>query len=161
ELQRLRGEVASLRQSAQDRSAIETAARSWEERIALLRQRFDQMPDKRIPEMAFLKDKDWAAAARDPNMTPAERARKTTSDRRSTGKGNFVNAMRAAFRKYASAANGGSLPDSIVEFAQLISSNGALLPTELAQLKPFFDAPVDDAMFQRYQFLPPTKQHDN
>jgi RNA polymerase sigma factor (sigma-70 family) len=160
ELQRLRGEVASLRQSAQERSAVETAARSWEERIALLRQRFDQMPDKRIPEMAFLKEKDWAAATRDADMTTADGARQAMSSLRSAAKGNFLNAMRDAFRKYASAANGGSLPDSTAEFAQLINSNSALLPTELAQLKPYFDAPVDDAMLQRYFFRPST-QHDN
>ena len=161
ELQRLRGEVASLRQSAQERSAIETAARTWEQRIVLLRQRFDEMPDKRIPEMAFLTDKDWAAATRNADMETAEGARQAMSDLRSAAKGNFLNAMRAAFRKYASAANGGSLPDGTAEFAQLINSNSALLPTDLAQLKPYFDSPLDEAILQRYQFLPPAKQHDN
>jgi hypothetical protein len=68
--------------------------------------------------------------------------------------------MRAAFRKYAAAANGGSLPDSTAEFAQLINSNSALMPTDLAQLKPYFDVRVDDAMLQRYSFRPST-QHDN
>jgi hypothetical protein len=82
------------------------------------------------------------------------------SDLRSAAKGNFLNAMRDAFRKYASAANGGSLPDSTAEFARLINENGALMPTELAQLKPFFDVPVDDVMLQRYLYLP-SKQHDN
>lgn len=160
ELQRLRGEVASLRQSAQERSTLESAARTWEERIALLRQRFDQMPDKRIPEMAFLKDKDWAAATRNANMETADGVREAMKDLRSAAKENFLNAMRAAFRKYAAAANGGSLPDSTAEFARLINENSALMPTELAQLRPFFDVPVDDAMLQRYVYLP-SKQHDN
>jgi RNA polymerase sigma factor (sigma-70 family) len=161
ELQRLRGEVATLRQTALERSAVETVARTWEARIALLRERFDQMPDKRIPEMAFLTDKDWAAATRDADMSTADGARQAMSALRSAAKGNFLNAMRDAFRKYASAANGGSLPDSMAEFAQLINANNALFPTELAQLKPYFDLPVDDATLQRYQIVPPTKLHDN
>ena len=160
ELQRLRGEVAALRQSVQERSTIETAARTWEERMVLLRQRFDQMPDKRIPEMAFLTDKDWAAATRDADLTTADGTRQAMKDLRSSAKGNFLNAMRGAFRKYAAAANGGSLPDSTAEFARLLNENSALLPTELAQLKPYFDARVDDAMLQRYVFRL-SKQHDN
>ena len=160
ELQRLRGEVASLRQSAQERSTIETAARSWEERMALLRQRFDQMPDKRIPEMAFLTDKDWAAATRDADMGTVDGARQAMKDLRNAAKQNFLNALRAAMRRYASAVNGGSLPGD-ADFAQLVNANNALLPTELGQLIPYFDPPVDDAVLQRYQYLPPTKLHDN
>jgi hypothetical protein len=118
------------------------------------------MPDKRIPEMAFLKDKDWAAATRDADLSTVDGARQAMKDLRSAAKGNFLNAMRAAFRRYASAANGGSLPDSTTEFAQLINANSALMPTELAQLKPYFDPPVDDAMLQRYTYHPST-QHDN
>jgi cell division protein FtsL len=160
ELQRLRGEVAALRQTVQEQATAESTARNWEARIALLRQRFDQMPDKRIPEMAFLKDKDWAAATRDADMSTVDGARQAMSTLRSAAKGNFLNAMRDAFRRYASAANGGSLPGD-AEFAQLINANNALLPAEIAQLKPYFDPPVDDATLQRYQFLPPTKVHDN
>jgi RNA polymerase sigma factor (sigma-70 family) len=160
ELQKLRGEVAALRQTVRERSTIETTARTWEARIALLKQRFDQMPDKRIPEMAFLTDKDWAAATRNANMETTDGMRQAMSDLRSAAKGNFLNAMRDAFRKYASAANGGSLLNDAA-LARLINANSGLLPTELAQLKPYFDAPVDDAMLQRYQYLPPTKLHDN
>jgi hypothetical protein len=36
-----------------------------------------------------------------------------------------------------------------------------LLPSDLAQLKPYFDQPVDDALLQRYQLLQPTTFHDN
>jgi hypothetical protein len=118
------------------------------------------MPDKRIPEMEFLTDKDWAAATRDADISTADGAREAMKVLRSAAKGNFLNAMRDAFRRYASAANGGSLPDDTAEFAGLINSNTALLPTELAQLKPYFDPPVDDAMLQRYLYRP-SKQHDN
>jgi len=117
------------------------------------------MPDKRIPEMAFLTDKDWAAATRDADMSTVDGARQAMSTLRSAAKGNFLNAMRDTFRKYASAANGGSLLND-AELARLINANSGLLPIELAQLKPYFDAPVDDAMLQRYLYRPST-QHDN
>jgi hypothetical protein len=29
------------------------------------------------------------------------------------------------------------------------------MPTDVSQLKPYFDVPVEDAMLQRYQVLPP------
>jgi RNA polymerase sigma factor (sigma-70 family) len=160
ELQRLRGEVAALRQTVQERSTTETAARTREARIALLRERFDQMPEKRIPEMAFLTDKDWAAATRNADMETADGARQAMNGLRSAAKGNFLNAMRDAFRKYAATANGGSLLND-AELARLINANNGLLPTELAQLKPYFGVPVDDAILERYQYLPPTKLHDN
>src|SRR3954465_11506755 len=102
ELRRVRGEVAALRQTVQERATIETTARTWEARIAFLRERFDQMPDKRIPEMAFLTDKDWAAATRDADISTAEGARQAMSDLRSAAKRNFLNAIRDAIRKYAS-----------------------------------------------------------
>lgn len=160
ELQKLRGEVAALRQTAQERSAIETAARTWEERIVLLRQRFDQMPEKRIPEMAFLTDKDWAAVTRNADMESTDGAREAMKELRSAAKQNFLNAMRDAFRKYAAAANNGVIP-SDAEFAQMFNTNSSLLPSDLAQLRSYFDVPVDDAMLQRYQFLRPLRLHDN
>jgi hypothetical protein len=35
------------------------------------------------------------------------------------------------------------------------------LPADLAQLKPYFDVPVEDATLLRYRYLPPGKVHDN
>src|SRR5207247_9465658 len=72
-----------------------------------------------------------------------------------------VNAMRDAIKKYAAAANGDGLPSDPAQFAQAINANAALLPSDLAQLKPYFDVPVEDATLQRYEFLHPGKVHDN
>ncbi len=35
------------------------------------------------------------------------------------------------------------------------------MPAELAQLKPYFNVPVDDTILQRYELLHPGRLHDN
>jgi RNA polymerase sigma factor (sigma-70 family) len=161
ELLKLRAEVTALRQAARERAATESITGVWATRIALLKQRFAQLPDKRIPEMEFLTDKDWAAATRDADLSTDEGVRQAMRALRSAAKDNFLEAMRDAIKKYAAAANGGHLPDDSAQLAQAINANAALLPSDLAQLKPYFDVPVEDATLQRYQFLPPRKVHDN
>ena len=158
---RLRGEVTALRQTANERATAESTAGAWAARIALLRQSVDQMPDKRIPEMEFLTDKDWAAATRDANLDSDDGVRQAMSALRSAAKDNFFNAMRDAIKKYAAAANGGDLPADPAQFAQAINANGSLFPSEIAQLKPYFNVPVDETTLQRYQFVFIEKLHDN
>jgi hypothetical protein len=53
------------------------------------------------------------------------------------------------------------LPRYPAKLAQAINVHAALLPSDLAQLKPYFDVPVQDATLQRYQFLHPGKMHEN
>jgi RNA polymerase sigma factor (sigma-70 family) len=161
ELLKLRAEVTALRQTARERAATESTTGVWATRIAFLKQRLDQVPDKRIPEMEFLTDKDWAAATRDADLSSDDGMRQAMRALRSAAKDNFLNAMRDAIQKYAAAANGGDLPGNPAQLAQAINANAALLPSDLAQLKPYFDVPVEDATLERYQFLPPGKVHDN
>jgi len=161
ELLKLRAEVTALRQTARERATTESTTGAWATRIALLKQRLDQMPDKRIPEMEFLTDKDWAAATRDADLSTDDGVRQAMCALRSAAKDNFLNAMRDAIKKYATAANGGGLPGDPAQLAQAINANAALLPSDLAQLKPYFDVPVEDATLQRYEFPHPGKVHDN
>jgi RNA polymerase sigma factor (sigma-70 family) len=161
ELLRLRAEVSALRQAAREQGTVDPVARDWSTRIASLKQKQEQMPDKRIPEMAFLTDKDWAEVTRDADLDTDEGVRQALSALRSAAKGHFANAVREAFRKYAKAANGGELPTGLPELAKAINANISLLPTDLAQLKPYFDQPLDDAVWQRYQYSPRAKLHDN
>ena len=80
---------------------------------------------------------------------------------RSAAKDNFLNSMNDAIKKYVATANGGDAPGDPGQLAQAINANAGLLPSNLAQLKPYFTMPVDDAILQRYQFVPPGKLHDN
>ncbi len=161
ELLKLRAEVTALRQMVRERATAESTAGAWAARIARLRQSFDQMPDQRIPEMDFLTDKDWAAATRDAELSTDEGRRKAMCALRSAAKNNFLGAVREALNKYLAAANGGDLPRLPAEMAEFINAHEGVLPTELAQLKPYFDVPVNDAALQRYQFVPTGKLHDN
>ena len=161
ELMRLRAEVSALRQAAREQSATESLARDWATRIASLKEKQNEMPEKRIPEMAFLTEKDWAAAARDANLGTDDGVRQALQALRSSAKNNFRNALQEAFKKYANAINGSDLLGNSAQLAKAINANSNLLPTELAQLKPYFDRPVDDTLLNRYQYLPPGKLHDN
>src|SRR5207253_10850013 len=69
DIPRLRGEVTALRRTAGERAIAESTALAWAARKTLLKQRVDQIPDKRIPEMDFLTDQDWAAATRNADLT--------------------------------------------------------------------------------------------
>ncbi len=158
---RLRGEANALRQTARDRATTESIVGGWAARIASLKQRFDQMPDKRIPEMEFLTDKDWAAATREADLDTNAGVREAMRTLRSAAKDNFLDAMRNAIRKYAAAANNGSMPADPAQFAQAVNANPGLFPSELTQLKPYFDVPVEDATWQRYEYLRPGKLVDN
>jgi len=161
ELLKLRAEVAALRAAAREQTPVDPVTRDWSARIATLKQKLGQMPDKRIPEMAFQKDADWATVTRDVNVDTDEQARQALSHLRSAAKDHFLDAMREAFKKYAMAVNGGELPKELDQLSKVINANPNLLPADLAQLKPYFDQPVDDELLQRYQFKPPTKFHDN
>ena len=148
ELPKLRGEVARLRENtrvpAQNKPAADTAAndpaldsafKTWAVRATRLRQRLDQSPDMRIPEMQFLTDKNWFDAIKDlKQLDTDDDFRRAFSKLRNIAKNEFGNVLQKALREYTDANNG-------------------QLPQDLAQLKPFFTQPVDDAVLQRYQLL--------
>jgi RNA polymerase sigma factor (sigma-70 family) len=133
ELLKLRGEVAALRNRANDPS--EKAGRTVAAKVKLLKQRLEQMPDKNIPELQFVTEKDWADAVWNGNLDTDDDVREAMSKLRETAENVFLNEMmKAAFKKY-------------------LAANNNILPADLFQLKPYFDAPVTDAMLQRYQLL--------
>jgi RNA polymerase sigma factor (sigma-70 family) len=148
ELLRLRGEVARLRENARELtqmkaaaaatgndSAIEATLKSWATRAAQLKQRLEQMPDKKIPELQLLSDKDWLDAIKEPKQLDTDADfRQGLKNLRDSAKTAFGDMAREALKKYADANNG-------------------QLPTDLSQLNPYFQTPVDDATLQRYSLL--------
>jgi RNA polymerase sigma factor (sigma-70 family) len=151
ELIRLRAEVSRLRGEARELArskasgpaaggsvdpALQAAFAVWAERASRLKGRLDAMPPElKIPELQFLAEKDWFDAVKDMKQLETDSDfRKALSELRSNAKANFDRMLQQALRSYAS-ANGGSLP------------------SELAQLKPFFSSPVDDATLSRYSLL--------
>jgi RNA polymerase sigma factor (sigma-70 family) len=155
ELLRLRGEVARLRENARELaqlkaaaaatgndSAIEATLKSWATRAAQLKQRLEQMPDKKIPELQLLSDKDWLDAIKEPKQLDTDADfRQGLKNLRDSAKTAFGDMAREALKKYADANNG-------------------QLPTDLSQLNPYFQTPVDDATLQRYSLLQTGKLGD-
>lgn len=104
-------------------------------KMALLKRELEQMPDKKIPELQFLTQKDWADAARDADLTTDDGIRQALSKLREEAENTFLNDMtKNAIKQY-------------------LAANSNVLPTDLYQLKPYFDVPVTDEMLQRYQLL--------
>ena len=140
ELPRLRGEVARLREKAAEGSAgtdpqFDSALKTWAWRASRLRQRLNQTPGQQIPELQLLDEKGWFDAVKGMNQLETDDDfNKAFSNARNIAKNQFGSLLQQALRAYT-AANAGALPQ------------------DLAQLKPFFDQPIDDSVFQRYKLL--------
>ena len=139
DLPKLRREVTELRSataagSSGDKDPVQSAAKSWADRVTQLKQRLAQTPGDTIPEMKYLKDANWLDAAQSPLETDKD-YRRAFSTLRHAGENQFIISMQEALGKY--------LKDSNQQF-----------PSDLSQLKPYFDGEVDDAMLQRYAIVP-------
>jgi RNA polymerase sigma factor (sigma-70 family) len=126
ELLKLRGEVGQLRRQLSD---LPTA------RAALLKEKLAAMPDKGIPEIQFLTDKDWADIAWNADLDTDDGIRVALRDLRHKAVDSFFNdRLRPALKKY-------------------LAANDDQLPTDLSQLKPYLDPAVTDDMLQHYQLM--------
>ncbi len=155
ELLRLRSEVTALRQLDRERADAQSTTGSWEARIQQLKRRLDQMPAQRIPEMAFLSDKDWAATTRDANLATEVGVRKALCDLRSAAKHNFLEALKSAIRDYVAQESGVTAPEDSKQFSELVNANPSFFPRELSELQPHLTVAVEDSLFDRYQFTRP------
>jgi RNA polymerase sigma factor (sigma-70 family) len=146
ELLRLRGEVTRLRADSRELAQLKTAsalrasdpmepaAKALLNKVNLLKQRLEQMPDKKIPELQYLDEETWLRIAQTARLEADADVRQALSSLRDIAKQLFAPMMGKALRDYTQANNG-------------------QLPTDLSQLKPYFDSRVDDATLQRYQVL--------
>jgi RNA polymerase sigma factor (sigma-70 family) len=125
ELLKLRAEVTRLRAEARGLPSA---------RVAALKRLLAQMPDKAIPEMRFLTDKDWITAAWDADLDTDDGVRLALRKLRDEAMDRFRNLMRPALQNY-------------------LAANDNNLPTDLLQLKPYFSTPVTDDMLQRYELM--------
>jgi RNA polymerase sigma factor (sigma-70 family) len=153
EVPRLRGEVARLRSldsarlttTASDTgndAALDAAFKTWAVRATQLKQRLEQMPDKKIPELQFLTEKDWFDAVKNTSQLETdEDFRNALGQLRGNAKSDFVRLAQQALRGFTQA-------------------NDGLLPTDLSQLKPYFQTPVDDSVLNRYALLQTGKVGD-
>ncbi len=149
---KLRGEVAQLRTAQLQQQQLKTAgvdandpatqqflaAKKKGEQIARYMQ---QMPDKMIPEIKLLTDVDWLVATKAAKFDTDADIRQTLSNLRQLAKNRMP------------------MGQALANFTQ---ANNGQLPTDLAQLKPYFksalgDSTLDDAtlstILARYKLL--------
>jgi RNA polymerase sigma factor (sigma-70 family) len=154
EVPKLRGELARLRNAAtslaqskaansrQDNDPTESMAKAWAAQVKQLKQRLDQWPARKIPELQLVTDQDWFDAVGQSNSLESDADFRQALDRlRRTAKNKFAPMVQDAFKKYTDA-------------------NDGQLPADLSQLQPFLDPSVDGAMLQRYQLLQTGKLGD-
>ena len=145
-LARVRGEVARLQADARELAQLkaaetqrnndpmESAAKALLGKMKLLKQRLEQMPDKNIPELQYLSNENMAHIALDARLDTDAGVREALFWLRNAAKQFFTRQMWQALRKY-------------------VQSNNGQLPTDVSQLKPYFESPVDDATLARYKMI--------
>jgi RNA polymerase sigma factor (sigma-70 family) len=132
ELLKLRGEVTRQQNEANDPTAA--AAKNWLGRVNQLKQWSEQNPGATIPEFQLLTKQDWLNAAQKPLNTDAD-YRRAMSSLRGAAENEFASLAHSALGKY-------------------LQANNNQFPTDLSQLQPYFDSPVDDAILQRWEIVP-------
>ncbi len=134
ELLKLRGKVTQLGNETKiENDPTESAAEVLVARVSQLKQRLEQMPWQKIPELQFLTDQDWLReASMVGNLNTDDAFDIALAELRSNAKQKFSFSMGAALDDY-------------------ISANNGQLPNDISDLKSYFNPPVDDALLQRYQ----------
>jgi hypothetical protein len=134
ELLKLRSEAGRLRGEPQERSTGGEAgdtnaitARILADRVNLLRQRFEQWPGKKTPELQLLSQQDWLNEAVKSELDTEDDRRRAMSHLRNKAKWKFADAI---------------IP-SIDQFAQ---SNNGQPPADISQLKPLLEPPIDSCL---------------
>ncbi|HEX5399633.1 MAG TPA: sigma-70 family RNA polymerase sigma factor [Verrucomicrobiae bacterium] len=149
ELARLRSEVAQMQTYSNQVARLRNEKAQWTtlpadaaakillERIALLKQRLDQMPEEKIPELRFLTLKDWMHAAELSDLRTEDDFLKGFSDLRASAKFTFGKMMQNALYNYA-------------------VSNDGFLPTNVLELRTYFKHPAPEfvlPILRRYELL--------
>ena len=137
EAARLRSALESARQSAKaSRETNGPAAALVESRIAALnriRAAVERTPKAVIPEFRLLGEGDWWNAAK--HLADGMDERHVQGEMRFAARSQFVQIVQPALQKY-------------------VQTHPAQFPTDLAQLRPYFKSPVDDAVLERWKLAP-------
>jgi RNA polymerase sigma factor (sigma-70 family) len=146
ELLRLRSEVTRLREEAksqgqkglsdQTNDPTEAAANRMVARVKLLKERLEQMPNEKIPELQFVTEEKWLGIANvSPKLDTDSDFQWTFRQLRDSVEDVFGEMANTALKKY-------------------IEANNGQFPTDVSQLQPYFKSPVDNAILQRYEVVP-------
>ncbi len=110
----------------------EAALDGWLGRVQTLRTWLDKMPDKRIPQMAFLVDEDWLDVAKNAKVETELEARQA-----------LMNLRRLALERFGTSVN--------AALARHQRETLNWMPTSPAALVPYFDPPIDPSLLSNYE----------
>lgn len=131
ELLRLRAEVTRLKTDAQALAQLQAGSTNdqtlseaviWRKRVDQLKQRLEQSPGARIPELQFVTEQDWLSAAKAKLETEADYHR-ALSAIRDAGENKVASMLQEALAAYMKASN-------------------EQFPTDLIQLQSYFKSPL-------------------
>jgi RNA polymerase sigma factor (sigma-70 family) len=141
ELMKLRGEVARLQRESREagqgmpgNASDAAAVTAWANRVTQLRQRLEQTPEAKIPELQYVTQQDWLSAAKGELNSEAD-YRRALSTLRGAGESKFASMIKGALKKY-------------------IRANSGQMPTDMNQLASYFDSPPDQAALDRWEVAP-------
>lgn len=124
------------RDSAQDSAdSTDAAAASWLAKVKQLQQRFNDSPESKIPELRFLSAFDWVEIAHRLKLKTDADYRKALGELRKCAEGYFTREFQSALKAF-------------------MAANAEEWPTDLNQLKTYFNPPVDQAILDRWQIVP-------
>lgn len=137
ELVKLREELAQRKAdsaASTNGGATQLTAQAWLDRVTRLKQRMEQTPNAKIPELKLVTEQDWLNAAKGELNTETDYRR-------------ALSAIRAASESKVAIM----LHNALTGYMQ---GNNEQVPTDLGQLQPYFDTPVDEAILQRWEIAP-------
>jgi RNA polymerase sigma factor (sigma-70 family) len=131
EAAQLRSTIESARQSAKD--PVAAMVESWIAALNRIRAAVERTPEAVIPEFRLLGEGDWWNAAR--HIAAGMDEREVLGGMRFSARQQFMQIVQPALQKY-------------------VQTHNSQFPTDLAQLRPYFKSPVDDAVLERWQIAP-------
>lgn len=137
ELLKLRGEVTRLKTTEVQRKSdpVEAAANARVAKVNQLKQRLEQMPNEKIPELQYLTVQDWLRGATySGDLKTDDDLDRALSQLRRDAKRTFAYSMGEAMANY-------------------IAGNNGQLPGDISQLEFYFNPRIDGTILQRYQLL--------
>lgn len=115
--------------------AAEAELDAWLQKVITLRKALEQRPAQQIPELQLLTPNDWLEVTKDVALDSHLHIRAALGRLRYLAKVHLVAPLSNAVMRYAKTVPANQRPDTV------------------AQLIPFFDAPIDPAILQRYDIF--------
>ena len=137
ELLKLRGEVTQLKTAEMQKKSdpFEAAANARVAKVNQLKQRLEQMPYEKIPELQYLTTQDWLRGATySGDLKTDDDFDRALSQLRRDAKRTFAYSIGEALANY-------------------IAGNNGQLPGDISQLESYFNPRIDGTILQRYQLL--------